>query len=88
MSVRYSFCKQTIKVRPPSSPYITKNIRQILFSCKGENQETRKPREQQKTNEMRDCAELKAESQVFLIKTRLCIHPLGATIAFVSHRAQ
>jgi hypothetical protein len=31
MSVRYSFCKQTIKVRPPSSPYITQKIRQILF---------------------------------------------------------
>jgi hypothetical protein len=67
MSVRYSFCKQTIKAHPPSSPYITQKIRQILFSCKGENQGTRKPKEQQKTNEMRDSALLKAESQVFLI---------------------
>ena len=39
VTVRYSFCKQTIKVHPPSSPYITQKIRQILFSCKGETKE-------------------------------------------------
>ncbi len=35
MSVRYSFCKQTNKNHPPSSPYMTQKIRQIWFSCKG-----------------------------------------------------
>ncbi len=39
MSVIYSFCKQTNKVRSPSSPNITQKIPQISFSCKG-----RKPR--------------------------------------------
>jgi hypothetical protein len=80
MSVRYSFSKQTIKVHPPSSQYITQKIRQILFSCKGENQSTRKPREQQKTNEMRDCAKMKAESQVFLIKNSSVHTPSGNLI--------
>jgi len=41
-----------------------------------ENQGTRKPRERQIANEMRDSAKLKAESQVFLIINRLCMHPL------------
>jgi hypothetical protein len=29
MSVRYSFCKQTNKVHPPSTLYITQKIRQV-----------------------------------------------------------
>jgi hypothetical protein len=40
MSVNYIFFKQSNKVHPPSSPYITQKIRQIWFSCKG-----RRPRD-------------------------------------------
>jgi hypothetical protein len=56
MSVRDSFSKQINKDHPPSSPYITQKNPPTLFSCKGENQGTRKPREQQKAKEMCDCA--------------------------------
>jgi hypothetical protein len=77
MSVSYSFCRQSIKVHPPSSPYITQKIRQISDSAvREEDQGTRTPREQQKTNEMRDCAKLKAESHVFLIKKLVCAYTL------------
>ncbi len=42
MSVSYSFCKQSNKVHPPSSPYITQKIRQIWFSCKGRRPRNKK----------------------------------------------
>ncbi len=71
--MRYSFCKQTSKVHPPSSPYITLKIRQMWFSCKG-----RKPRNKKTkvvAENQRNAWLCIAESQVFLIKTHLCIHP-------------
>ncbi len=42
MSVRYSFCKQTNEVHLPSSPNMTKKIRQISFSCKGRRPRNKK----------------------------------------------
>ena len=55
MSLSYSFCKQSNKVYPPFSPYIKKSAKSDS-SVREEDQGTRKPRERQKTNEMRDCA--------------------------------
>ncbi len=42
ISVRYSFCKQTNKVPPPSSPSIIHKICQIWFSCKGRKPQNKK----------------------------------------------
>jgi hypothetical protein len=70
--VGYNFCKQTNKVHPPSSPYITQKSTKSDSAVGEENQGKR--------NEMRDCAKLNTESQVFLIKTRLCIYTLWRPI--------
>ncbi len=76
MSVRYSFCKHTSEVHPPSSPYMTQKIRQIRFSCKGRrprNKKTKGVAENQR-NVWLWIAESRKPG--FLDKIRLCIHPL------------
>ncbi len=79
--MRYSFFKQTNNVTPPPlfSIHNTQNPPNLFLSIRDENQGTRKPRELQKTNEMRDCAMLEAESQGL----RRCWADANSTCAFV-----
>ncbi len=89
MSASCSFCKKSNKVHPPSSPYIDQKSAKSNSAVREEDQGKRKPRERQKkTNKMRDCAQLKAESQVFLIKTRLCLHPQEPSLELSSQATQ